>query len=127
MAKKLQNNSNLDIPIINNKTFADLFSEIYREHASTGNDINNLIKAGFDQINDEDSNAQMIMQMIPNMNQLVNTKIKNQESMNKVIATIHRVVISSKEDIEDDKGFSDIKDMIAKRMSVISNQQIGTA
>jgi len=127
MAKKLQNNSNLDITIINNKTFADLFSEIYQEHASTSHDIDNLIQAGFEQINDEDTNSQMVMQILPNMNQIINTKIKNQESMNKVLATIHRVVINSKEDIEQDKGFNDIKELIDKRMNNMNKSQIGIA
>jgi uncharacterized membrane protein len=127
MAKKTQNNSNLDITIINNKTFADLFSEIYQEHASTGGEINNLIEIGIKELNDENTNAQMIMQLIPNMNQLMNTKIKNQESMNKLVATIHRVVMNSKEEIEQDKDFGDIKDMIEKRMSNMNNNQIGIA
>jgi hypothetical protein len=125
MAKKVSTDGLKNIAL-NDKTFEELFTESYVEHGSTNNDLATLITLGIECMQEEGNNSQLIMQIMPNVKSILDSKIKNQESMTKLIGMIHKVATNDKTEEEGESDVSSIKKMIEAKYKNVG-QQIGQA
>jgi hypothetical protein len=104
-------------------TFEKLFQEIYLEHDSTNNSLDELLEHGVNCINPDV--PQITMQLLPNLNSLLVSKIKNQESKTKLISSIHKIVTNNSLD-EESSDVTDLKKMIQRSIEK-KGQIIATA